>query len=355
MNGEVKHPWIPWRTGTEAALAARLGQAMTLYLHAIVRLCLVGLSTAGAAAPGPLLDVEKLVADADTIAVARITSVDARRRGASGAVSVQIEPLKLLKGSSGGGQGPVEILFVRRPHGGTRLPEAGATRVVLLRRVGQAFEIADPFYPTLPASLALPAEGGSPLDRVVEAVASVATDTAQSHTLRREAIHALWGVRHPTSLDRLRRVSLGDASLELRAAAAATLLMAGDTDSLLVAEELLGARPIDRSSESHANLLAGLGLGHFADSAVPALSRLLSHPDVEARRRAAFALRTMRSTSAVPALKRALDDPDVEVQYSAVMALAELAPAAAGMAPSVPVFRQHPAKYTAYWKTARVP
>jgi HEAT repeat protein len=133
--------------------------------------------------------------------------------------------------------------------------------------------------------------------------------------------------------------ALGDREPLVKRDAAGALGSVGRPVAVGAVEPLLGL--VQREKDDVVLKTALDALAHLAgeehrEAPTAALEKLLSHPDEEIQRGAAFVLARIGGAKAVPALpvlRKALQDDDVQVQSLAAAALAEIGEAAA---PAVP-------------------
>jgi hypothetical protein len=275
------------------------------------------------------LQLAELVDSADVIAIGRVvdisdvavTSIETAnghvfaRRGIGTMMVAQY-----LKGAASGEVLQFAFLLPDEPMGYPPGVEKNAYRMLFLRRAGDAFEVANPFYPSLVARpmAAMPSNSG--LVGVLSVLRAVMLDEGASTDVRVEAVNALKTVNAPLSQDSLQAgLAVADSAVRLRSAAA--LLMLGNLRGLPLVEAALLSR--NRPSYEVALTLRGaIMLGTKDVAAIPAFTRLLGATDVETRRAASFALSRMPSQAAAAALIARFNDSDFEVRYNAVRGVA---------------------------------
>jgi hypothetical protein len=225
---------------------------------------------------------------------------------------------------------------------------AGSYRIFFLKRTGDRYELVSPYFPSVVAlSGGVVGSGRAALDTVIEAVARVVESATASTELRREAIHALWGVKDPLAAAAMRlALRHNDPAVHLTAAAA--LLVINDVAAMPIAEEALLRPSVDQQSELLHNLRVGISQGLRDPGAVPALGRLLG-ADTETRRAASSALRRMRNQSVLRVLAIALEDADVSVRHNAVMGFAETTGQTA-WGPHMATFQSDQEHYLQHWR-----
>jgi hypothetical protein len=229
-----------------------------------------------------------------------------------------------------------------------RIP-SNLDRIVFLVRRGDHFELANPYYPSLPALRGIRPNARDPLASVIMYIAAIVDSEGTSGSDKREAIGILrhQGAASPSpAITASLTKALGNPDSSVSGDAAAALLSMGDVDALPVAERILSS---DIAPEVKGNLHGAIARDVKNKGAVPALGRLLKSPDPETRRAAAAALRRVKTPEALRDLAGALDDSDLLVQYSAVIALAE-ANGGRGWGPSLETFQADPAAYVKHWK-----
>lgn len=316
----------------------------------------ITIASVGSGAPMPLLNVSDLVAKSDVVAVGTVTFVADAGPASLEAPNGTI-PARLMAGEMVIDQilkGPIELVSVRFQF---KLPDVAmgyrgvaprGYRILFLKRQGDHYEFASPYYPSVVAVSGARVKAEQPVDRVVEVVAAVLRSRATSTEQKREAITVLRGVNSPISISGLKSaLQESDRGIQLNAAAA--LLASGDVSALPIAEAALLRPEPGLPPEILLNLRGGISRGLRAEAAVPALARLLRANDSETRRAAASALGHTKSSSAVGPLARALEDADFEVRLYAVQGLAEVT-GQKELTPSWDAFRSDEDRYVKHWK-----
>lgn len=318
-------------------------------------LCFIACFVVVNAAPIPVLDLGELTKRADIVAIGTVVSMSdlgpISRDATIGRISARRMAAQLLIDQiiKGPQLTSVQFQFALADAPGAALGavDAGSYRMFFLKRQSDRFELADPYYPSLVASPGHQSTSATAYEKVLEAVAFVVGAGPASARQKREAIDALWGIRHPTSISAL-RAALNDGDSNIRLSAAAALLKINDVSALPTAETALTQGDPNASFETLQNLRVAIAEGGRNAQAVESLARLVSKGDVETRRAAASALRSMRSPGAANVLADALSDNDEIVRYMAVSALAEVN-REPEWGPSLPAFQAGQQRYLNYW------
>jgi len=318
-------------------------------------LCLVACLTVVSAAPIPILNIEELTKRADVVAVGTVTAISELGRISQSATTGQVAgrrmAAQLLIDQVVKGPQLTSLQFqfalADVPGAALGVVDAGSYRMFFLKRQSDRFELADPYYPSLVASQGHQSTSATAYEKVLEEVAFVVgAGQALAHQ-KREAIDTLWGIRHPVSTSAL-RAALKDGDSNIRLSAAAALLKINDSSALPTAETALTQGDPNASPETLQNLRVAIAQGGRDPQAVESLARLVSKGDVETRRAASSALRSMRSPAAANVLANALSDNDEIVRYMAVSALAEVN-REPEWGPSLPEFQADQQKYLNHW------
>jgi hypothetical protein len=320
-----------------------------------VGLFVIVIVSTGDATPVPILNLAKLVEQADVVAMGTVLAISdvgsTSVGGANGAIQArsmlgELQVDHVLKGPAE--IGSLQFRFAQPDvfigYGGVGVD---SYRMFFLKRNGGRYEFVSPYYPSVVALSGNVVTSGRALDKVVEAVASVVESESASVDLRREAIHVLWGIAGPVPGAAFRS-ALRNADPVVHLTAAAALLAVNDVTAVPIAEEALLRPYVDSQSELLHNLRVAISQGLRDPVAAPALGRLLS-ADVETRRAASSALRRMRSESALKFLVSALDDPDMRVGHNAVMGFAETT-GQTEWGPSIPAFQADQERYRQHWR-----
>lgn len=313
----------------------------------------------GNSVPVPVLDLKSLVANSPVIAVGEITNIRevARKqmviRGHEMSVTemeARMRVDRLIKGNAPPG---LAFHFLLPEFGmGYHGVPAHSYRVVFLKQEGNRFEIADPYYPSLPAVPSSSGDDGPALESILNELSAVLESRNTSSNDKEVAVWTLRTVNNTRSTEALRRaVSTEEGTIKLNAVAA--LLARNDLAALPIAEQVLDAPLGSVRDDVYQNLASAIEVGVSNPQAIPVLIDLLRNQHVRVRRAAAFALHNTKSQLAIKGLVAALSDSDVEVRYYAVIGLAEITDHN-DWRPLEEQFRSDEAKYLTYWKNWRV-
>ncbi len=304
-----------------------LGSAMTRGIALGICLIVAGINSAGAV-PIPVLDLRQLVASADVIVSGRVTTL-----GDSGPVLVdrpsgpiserriaaQVDVLQVLKGTAPGT--PMSFSYIQADDLGYRAVPTGTVRLLFLKRLADGtMEVVSPYYPSIVASARRRPVTGDPLTDVLILVADV-LQTSPLRAQKQEAIATLAEESSAVTTAALRG-ALKDSDQVVRVGAAAALLKENDEGALVVAAEAL----IDNAGtppELKHNIAVGLRQMRSARP-TPALRRIWSRGNAEARRAVVFALDANRGDT-MDLLRASLEDADFQVRLAAVRKLAQAA------------------------------
>lgn len=218
----------------------------------------------------------------------------------------------------------------------------------LRRESVRSYAVLDPYYPFVTAIPDGSVVKGSDLERVAAEVINVLASPSVSPDLRREALSVLESVvteKVTAALHRTARESDTVLSLE----AIGMLLRRNDISMLDKATEVLLQPPPNVDDYILKNLAYAIGYGVRDPESIPALTRLLSAPDMHVRRNAVSALRHAHVEAAIGPLSIALDDSDHDVRYEAVMGLAEIT-GQDRWAPSIQLFARDEERFLTYWR-----
>lgn len=224
-------------------------------------------------------------------------------------------------------------------------------RAVFLRRSGNTFDLADPYYPDLPAVSPVPpadASGDyvSAIERGMLAVIGSSSTTAaeKSEILRFD--YTLPRTKSTILALRSGLANLGDEDLRQRMEG--ELINFGDLAELPNVVSLL----LHNSATSNQQVWLRYVIGNKITDpvAIPSLRRLLDSNDSAAREAAAQALWHIAAPAAVPSLASALEDPDESVRFYAVRGCADIANEFGWGGPSESQFRQHEPEYLDHWR-----
>jgi hypothetical protein len=327
--------------------------SLTVLVRVVAVLLLVVLSaTSGSGVGVPPLDLEKLLESSDLVVVGRVLSVSA-----SGPAMAQVRGYTMLAQTI---TASLEVRYTLKgaPHNqvsfsyilpstfvGYRGVPVGKNRVIFLKSGPDGYVLANPFYPSLPATMTLMPTGGPLFDEVLSQVAKVITTPDAPRDDRREAIRATYGVQSETLRVALRS-ALDDPDQEFRLLAATELLLRNDLQALPIAVDALNAK--EAPEDVLNNIRRSLAARFQDERGIPLLTSLLKSPDAQTRRAAIVSLRNTTSTAALPGLSKGLYDADLEVRYFAVVGMAEITNQPE-YRPLLKEFQEDEARYLHYW------
>jgi hypothetical protein len=223
-------------------------------------------------------------------------------------------------------------------------------RMLFLRREGNGYVIANPYYPDLPAAgdtgLA-PQSFDDPVVAVLHELADVVASpiSAQDRMLVLQKDYAIPSSDYFTS-----SVKRGIASApnpQVREALQAELLMRDDLSELPKISEVLSAGTVTPEGKEY--LVYAIGNRLKDPRAVPELLPLLSVRDPAVRVAVAEALWHIADPKTTAKIVRLLDDPERDVRYYATRALADITGENL-WGPSIPEFEEHERQYLDHWR-----
>jgi hypothetical protein len=314
------------------------------------------IATFAAVIPVNVLDLSELVARADLVVVGTVTQLNDSGRSFIDLNGVRIEARQMdgtilvdrvVKGLLD--TRVLRLKFIEpQTFVGYRSVGLASYRLIVLRRDGDRYTFASPYYPSFPAVPGIVRGQTSPLDDVVATIAAVIGSPGATRDQKREAIWALSDIRRPSRTLALRS-ALDDQDPTIRYAAMAGLIAGNDLTTLPAVELALSGSGPGLPSEALHNFRVAIGSGVVDEAAVPALGRLLRSSDVETRRAAARGLGNIKAEAAIKALAPALDDQDFEVRLQAVRSLASITNQDSWMT-SDEGFRADEARFMKFWK-----
>jgi hypothetical protein len=314
--------------------------------------------TRAAAAPGPVIDLARLVNGSDVIAVGEIVSVQDRgtesfpyagRTFSGRRMEGFLRVYRIVKGSTG--RHSLSFKFINPDdfigYGSILRGQFGMFFLKGSQRSG--YEPTSPYYPFILAAATSPAKQYNNVpDQIVEEIRTFMDSPATSQGERRMAVNWLGTLRTENSIGALRKL-LRDADPEASIEAATGLMKWGDLHALKKAVELLINPPPVSNETLFWGLAQALGDGIRAPSAIPSLVPLLSAKEPYARRAGASALRETHSKDAIGPLSFALYDPDHMVRYQAVIGLAEIT-GQNEWGPSIDHFAKQEDRFLEHWR-----
>ena len=319
-------------------------------IAAVMVVCTVSSST-----PIPVLDVTRLVAEADLIGVGEvlnITEIGEREITINGTAvtSTLFEGNfrldQVLKGSADRKVLDFEFEMPSVPTGHRGAPSA--YRMLFLSIRDGKYTFTSPYYPSLIAVPGLDTSDARPEDGVSQQLTAVITSPLVPEVGKLEAVQALATVRTTGATATLKQVALGEA-LELKVIATAALLRRNESSAVGIAESVLLPDYTPVPVQLQAELQYAIQNSFSNPEGIPSLSRLLRAKQPATRRAATMALRNTASVRAVDGLTRSLWDTDFETRYYAVVGLAEITQDLEWR-PLFEQFRSDEARYLAHWR-----
>lgn len=308
----------------------------------------------------PHLDIRELVTSSDLIIVADASEkthvgtaapLDVRGRVLPARqYSTQLHIRTVIKGSC---SRDIAAMYVLPLEFAGYLPLQTGTRMVFLKRSGNSYEPASPYYPDMPATgTALYTDGSKTADevfaRVLNELAGVIASPAVPEQAKFEVLTYDYAIPQDAQFIVALKEGIRNASDQrLRETLQSHLLRRGDLSELSQVTDVLLKNVA--TSEGKAALLYAIANRLKDSRAVPAVLSLLSSADAGTRVAAAEALWHIADGRATSDLVRSLDDPKYEVRYYAVRALADIT----GQnlwGPSIPEFKERELVYLQHWK-----
>lgn len=305
--------------------------------------------------PVPVVQLSDLVDRADVIVVGTVIGVnvdgamtfkinDNAITGERRVASVSVD--EVLKGNQ-------QLSLMNIVYGvpdepiGFRMPRVGTQQLFFLKRVGNTFEFASPYYPDLPAVSGDPTTESDPADKVIQVLGRVIRSDSVSALEKAEVMEMIRGNRSAAAIATLNTM-LASRDRELSLKAAATLVSAHDYRGLALIESIIIGSRIGVSDETYADVLDAIRTVSDV-SALPLLERAIAGGDADVREAAVRALRNIGSPQAIDALIRRLDDDEQRVRYHAVIGLAE-STGKSEWGPSFDAFLADEQRYIRAWK-----
>ncbi|HXE90323.1 MAG TPA: HEAT repeat domain-containing protein [Terriglobales bacterium] len=307
------------------------------------------------ATPVPPLNLAELCERSDLIVVGRIEVVQQlgesqmEVRGSYVQVTrMQAEMMVdyVLKGQMNPGRVSFQFVLPQPESLGYRgVPSS--YRIVFLRSTGADWQVADPFYPSFPATPHAATKDAGVFANVVGELAAALGAVDASKDDQVTLIWVLGTVQTPAATRALRAASRS-TNQTVRIQSIATLLEQNETSMMPVAVELL-SKSRDIPGYLVQNVASGIARGVREPSAIPYLAKLLRNADVRVRRSAATALRQVGTDAAARELGLALQDSDFEVRYNAVIGIADIT-GQTQWRPLLEEFRDREDEYLSHWK-----
>lgn len=227
------------------------------------------------------------------------------------------------------------------------------TRMLFLNPDAGHYDLADPFYPSFPATLEAPEESAPPqsvsemvLSNMLAVLASANTSSSEKYEILR--IYYALPSNEKTIAALRKGLATSPTDLELSVRLEGELIRFGDLSQLPT---------IVNQVTQHLTTSAGRELllyviGNFLQNAraVHDLDPLLSSPDDAVREATVEALWHIGTPVVVPALVQKLADPSEKVQYYAVRGLSDIANEYGWGGPSEEEFHEHGQKYLTHWR-----
>lgn len=307
--------------------------------------------------PGPALNLDRLTAEANLIAVGQITSVQeigktnvqfGDRTFHARAMAAELRVDRMLKGPAEGPSTFLKFHFILPDEFiGWRSVTVSSYQVFFLAQTSGELKLANPYYPSVEAIPGIESQEGTAIERVIAQLGAVLESPRTAVEQKRQAVFALTRTKNSAAIRALSRVAEAkDSTFRLYVVAA--LLEHNDISTLQFAEDtLLKSDPTLPSDLLH-GLYYAISVGVKDERAVPSLARLLHGGNVEIRRAAASALMHTGSTSSVEPLLSSLNDLDFEVRYYSVVGLAEIT-GQTEWRPNMDDFKSDERKYVNHW------
>ncbi len=309
------------------------------------------------AIPVPILDLDKLTADAPLVILGEVTSIEEAGAGEApynGMIlktRIRIAKVRvdyLLKGERSANVFKIRFHSPDSPVGWASLRSHSYGVLFLKPGPSDTVEFSDLYYPFLLSTPGAAPTGDTAIDQVVAAVSRVLESTLSTASERMTAVFILSRSKTAASTAAL-RAALKDASVEGRLSAAGALLERNDTTGLdIAADALLHGSP-DTSLPLYHNLLYGISEGVKDVHVIPVLKTLVDSRDPEIRRATASALMHTQSRDAIGPLLTTLQDSDFDARYYSAVGLAEIT-GQTEWRPNEDDFRSDQAKYLKHWR-----
>ena len=328
-------------------------------LALITALMVLGSSPRVTAGGVPVLSFASLVERSDAIVIAQTgdfhkvgeiqVNVHGQVLGAD-LMEASAEVKKPLKAPKGLTVLKVRFAIPVSPAGSTGYSTIPAQQMRLLflkNGVNNSYEVADPYYPSLPAVENVSLSQSDDLEKEVANVecATVASTNANPDQ-RMEAIWSLKGRSDDCIVDAL-RAAFKASNQQLRLTSAMASLQRNDIGNLDATVSEIGQLSSD--TYMRLNVLSAIRYGVKDQRAIPVLARMMQSQDAPERRAAASALRNIGSILCSALLAKALNDPDKDTRYYAVIGLAEIEDQPSHK-PSMEDFDNDPTPFLRYWK-----
>lgn len=308
--------------------------------------------------PVPVLDVDKLTADASVIVVGRITSIqqvghstvpstDASLSAKAMVAKLQVD--QVLKNIP---DVAVPLLTIIIPLSddspGLGRVEPMDSRIFFLAESSDGLTPVSPYYPSLVAVSGREPREGSAIERVVDQLEFVLISSTTPLERKQEAVFALSRTK-AVAATRALRENAEQKDFTLRLSIAAALLERNDISALPFAEAvLLDQHPGAPPYLLH-NLTYAISQGVRNEEAISSLARLLHAPATETRRASALALMHTGSEASIVPLLSGLRDSDLQVRYYSAVGLAEIT-GQTDWRPNMNDFVSGEERYLKHWK-----
>ena len=306
--------------------------------------------------PGKPFNLQRLVEEADVIAVADIFRIDD-----AGSATTSVDGLALpvseykanihverrIKGICPDGF----ILDFFTPQQFVGYPGVAVGRqIILLKHQDNRYEFADRHYPSLPAAPGYISRIESdPLQAVIAELGRVVSSPAATQAQKWTVLARARGIPNVESFKLALHAGLDAAeNVDLKYRIQAELISRDDLSQLRPMVDLLLSNALTDEQRQMVHLVIANNVK--SPKSVPMITRLLRSGDPLSRRAAAEALWHIASPDAIPDLLRILQDPDQEVRFYAVRALSDIANEPGWGGPGESEFQEHQQEYLTHWR-----
>lgn len=331
---------------------------MKAWRHATIAIT-IGFLCVGAVSLGtgvPHLQIPELVSQSDVVVVAEVSkltaigpaSISFHGQALPGErYRVDAVTLYTLRGSC---PDHFNVEFEIPFSGVGYLTVRSGARMLFLKKLGNIFVPANPYYPAFPAVRAAPPElqDKDTAEQVVVELGAVIASADATPDDKVEILGRSYAVPEDdqTFLSDLLVGARNTADADVKSRIQSILLRRNNISELQNMCDTLLTGNVTASQKEL--LLYGIGYNLKDQKALPQLSRLLESPDAEIRVAAAKALWHTASPTSVPVLMKALDDQNPDVRYFAIRGLA-VATDQPRFGPSPTAYEGHEDEYRQHW------
>lgn len=227
------------------------------------------------------------------------------------------------------------------------------TRMLFLKPDAGHYDLANPFYPSFPATLEAPEEIAQPestSEMVLSNMLAVLASPNTSRSEKYEILRIYYALPNNEEMIAALRKGLAASAKdpELSVRLEGELIRFGDLNQL---PTIVNQVTQHITTATGRELLLSV-IGNFIRDAraVHDLEPLLSSPDDSVREAAVEALWHIGTPVVVPTLVQKLDDPDEKVQFYAVRGLSDVANEYGWGGPTEGEFHEHGQKYLTHWR-----